>query len=163
MVSIINTRSRPLPRSLTHPAGITFLDPAHRVSREELDRRDARWRAMRERAYARAWSEEATLVGSVRRYAAASAIIREWEDRTLGRRSGNGGNPSFARMGTQNTIEEGSTVYSHRPPSMPDNQVPPTSSRHNRRNFSLLTGVRSSRRQKKVKDAIRRFVANVRA
>lgn len=159
MVSIINTRSRPLPRSLTHPAGITFLDPAHRVSREELDRRDARWRAMRERAYARAWSEEATLVGSVRRYAAASAILREWEERTIGR------NTSFARMGTQNTIEEGSTIYSQRTPTNPDIQsssANPTSRRTHRR-FSLLTGVRSSRRQKKVKEAIRRFVANVRA
>lgn len=154
MVSIISTRSRPLPRSLTQPAGITFLDPAHRVSREELDRRDALWRAMRERAYARAWSEEATLVGSVRRYAAASAILREWEDRTIGRRD------AFARIATQNTIEEGSTVHSHRAPSMPDNHPPP---RRNHRRFSLLTGVRSSRRQKKVKDAIRRFVANVRA
>ncbi|PWN35632.1 uncharacterized protein FA14DRAFT_172245 [Meira miltonrushii] len=156
MVSIINTRSRPLPRSLTHPAGITFLDPAHRVSREELDRRDARWRAMRERAYARAWSEEATLVGSVRRYAAASAILREWEDRTIGRRG------SFARIGTQNTIEEGSTVHSRRAPSMPDSHPTPPP-RRNHHHFSLLAGVRSSRRQKKVKDAIRRFVANVRA
>lgn len=163
MVSIINTRSRPLPRSLTHPAGITFLDPAHRVSREELDRRDARWRAMRERAYARAWSEEATLVGSVRRYAAASAIIREWEDRTLGRRAGNG-NSSFVRMGTQNTIEEGSTLFSQRSQTVPENSVPsPATSRHNHRHFSLLNGSRSSRRQRKFKEAIRRFLANVRA
>ncbi|KAK0567633.1 hypothetical protein OC861_002588 [Tilletia horrida] len=56
------------PRSLTHPAGITFLDQSQRVSRVELERRDARWRALRERAYARAWAEDATLVGSMRSY-----------------------------------------------------------------------------------------------
>lgn len=65
-----------MPRSLTHPGGAFFLDPAHRVTREELDRRDARWRALRERAYQRAWSDDATLVGSIRYYAAASARQR---------------------------------------------------------------------------------------
>ncbi|KAK0530753.1 hypothetical protein OC834_002122 [Tilletia horrida] len=56
------------PRSLTHPAGITFLDHRQRVSRVELEKRDARWRALRERAYARHWADDATLVGSMRSY-----------------------------------------------------------------------------------------------
>ncbi|CAD6913026.1 unnamed protein product [Tilletia controversa] len=56
------------PRSLTHPAGIIFLDQSQRVSRTELERRDARWRALRDRAHARAWAEDATLVGSLRSY-----------------------------------------------------------------------------------------------
>jgi len=52
--------------ALMQPVGIRILEPTQRVSREELDRRDARYRAFRERAYARAWAEDATLVGSVR-------------------------------------------------------------------------------------------------
>lgn len=60
------TRQRPLPKSLTQPTGIFFLAPQDRVSRAELDKADAQWRALREAAYARAWAEDATLVGSCR-------------------------------------------------------------------------------------------------
>lgn len=74
-----------VPKSLMSPGGAFFLDPAHRVTRDELNRRDARWRALRERAYARAWSDDATLVGSVRYHAAS--VLREFEERTLGRGS----------------------------------------------------------------------------
>lgn len=59
-------RARPLPSSLTKPMGVFVLPPSHRVSLAELDRADAQWRALREAAYARAWAEDATLVGSSR-------------------------------------------------------------------------------------------------
>lgn len=62
------TRNRPLPRALTQPTGIAFLPPNLRVSTEELNRQDAQWRALREAAYARAWAEDATLVGSIVSY-----------------------------------------------------------------------------------------------
>ena len=52
--------------ALTRPVGIRILEPTQRVSREELDRRDARYRAIRERAHAKSWAEDATLVGSIR-------------------------------------------------------------------------------------------------
>ncbi|KDN41864.1 hypothetical protein K437DRAFT_169086 [Tilletiaria anomala UBC 951] len=54
--------------ALTRPVGVRILEPTQRVSREELDRRDARYRAYREKAHARAWADDATLVGSVRSY-----------------------------------------------------------------------------------------------
>ncbi|PWN54314.1 hypothetical protein IE53DRAFT_216204 [Violaceomyces palustris] len=54
-----------VPLALTQPAGIRFLHPDERVSRVELERRDARWRAKREAEHARSWAEDATLVGSV--------------------------------------------------------------------------------------------------
>jgi hypothetical protein len=77
-----------MPRSLTHPGGAIFLDPAHRVSREELDRRDARWRALRDRAHVvRVWSDDATLVGSMQHYAVSA--LRDFEERTLGRSTSN--------------------------------------------------------------------------
>lgn len=100
MFGVMQKRTNIMPRSLTTPGGVRFLDPAHYVSQEELDRRDRRWRAMRERAYARhaaaaasvfsngssaasaSWADDtATLVGSVRYYAAASTALREWEER----------------------------------------------------------------------------------
>lgn len=68
MLALPVSRQRPLPLSLTHPTGIHFLPPSQRVSPAELDKRDAQWRAIREAAYARAWSEDATLVGSCRSY-----------------------------------------------------------------------------------------------
>lgn len=57
---------RPLPASLTHRVGVTFLPPDLRVTTAELERKDRQYRARREAAYARAWAEDATLVGSIR-------------------------------------------------------------------------------------------------
>ncbi|ETS60195.1 hypothetical protein PaG_05736 [Moesziomyces aphidis] len=52
-------------RALRQPAGIVFLHPSERVPRSELDRRDRCYRAKREAEYARAWAEDATLVGTI--------------------------------------------------------------------------------------------------
>lgn len=66
MMNMTIPLSRSLPHSLTRPIGITVLPPDQRVTTAELERRDAEWRALREAAYARAWAEDATLVGSSR-------------------------------------------------------------------------------------------------
>lgn len=55
----------PLPKALRQPAGIVFLHPSERVSRVELERRDKQYQAIRAAEYARAWSEDATLVGGI--------------------------------------------------------------------------------------------------
>lgn len=126
-----------VPRSLTTPGGAIFLDPAHRVSGEELNRRDARWRALRERAYARAWSDDATLVGSVHLYAATA--LRDIEERTLGRSSGSRRVPHS---------DESSSL--HRPRSFRDGasvrRISTMESNHDGRLLRLLRGTKRGRR-----------------
>ncbi|KAN0062572.1 hypothetical protein ACQY0O_005104 [Thecaphora frezii] len=51
-----------VPRSLRQPVGIVILHPSERVSRRELERYDAQWRASRDAEHARSWAEDATLV-----------------------------------------------------------------------------------------------------
>ncbi len=80
---------------LSVPVGVRILEPTQRVTRAELDKRDARYRAYRERAYARAWAEDATLVGSVRSYGENGSVRRYAGGGRGGRRRGGMG----GRMG----------------------------------------------------------------
>jgi hypothetical protein len=135
-----------MPRSLTQPGGAIFLDPAHRVSREELDRRDARWRALRERAYARAWSDDATLVGSVQQYAASA--LRDFEERTLGR---------SASINTRRLISDESSSIRTSGRSNREGSVRRTGaeSSHGRLSSMMLMG---SRRNRRFRNTLRRWV-----
>jgi hypothetical protein len=138
-----------MPRSLTQPGGAVFLDPAHRVSREELDRRDARWRALRERAYARAWSDDATLVGSYQHYAAS--VLRDFDERTLGRSAS-----STTRRLTHGG-EETSTL-NHQPRSIREGSMRRSNATPASGGFSsmMLSG---SRRNRRFRNTVRRWLS----
>jgi hypothetical protein len=132
-----------VPRSLMTPGGAVFLDPAHRVSSEELYRRDARWRALRERAYARAWSDDATLVGSVHLYTVAAfreGSLRDFEGRNSGHRRRVSGNQS----------DEASTIRRQRSASLRRGE-----SHHDGRLSRLLM---ATKRGRHFKSTLRRLV-----
>ncbi|UZJ53112.1 hypothetical protein CBS101457_002432 [Exobasidium rhododendri] len=138
-----------VPRSLTHPGGLIFLDPAHRVSREELDRRDARWRALRDRAAVRVWSDDATLVGSMQQYAASA--LRDFEERTLGRSASNVTRRLFSdesnssiRNGGGRSFQEGGSI-----------RRSGTDTNNGRFTSMLLTG---SKRNRRFRATVRKWV-----
>lgn len=146
-----------MPRSLTQPGGAIFLDPAHRVSREELDRQDARWRALRERAYARAWSDDATLVGGLQHYAATA--LREFEDRTLGRNAGVGGSGgSNRRIMSAGTFasDEASTLRNGR--SLREGSLRRGPQQEPSNTGRLSTMLSGTRRHRRFRNTLRRLV-----
>lgn len=154
MLSMMHSRTSVMPRSLTHPGGVLFLDPSHRVSQEELDRRDARWRAMRERAYSRAWSEDATLVGSVRYYAATSSALRDWQDRALGRRGRRHQNQLLMITAEDH---ESSTIGRRQTSSEVDDTSSRSSRRPSPRRRSRISNLLTGKQQLKFKEFLRRW------
>lgn len=76
--------------------GIVFLHPSERVPRSELDRRDRCYRAKREAEYARAWAEDATLVGYIIYDTNASRIASD--------RASLGGQSSIRRRRRNNSV-----------------------------------------------------------
>lgn len=66
----------PLPRSLTTPGGAYFLPPNLQVTRQELERRDANWRRMREIGHARARLRLESAPSSSQRPTTSSGPVR---------------------------------------------------------------------------------------
>ncbi|KIS67468.1 uncharacterized protein UMAG_04566 [Mycosarcoma maydis] len=102
-------------RALRQPAGIVFLHPSERVSRSELDRRDRCYRAKREAEYARAWAEDATLVGTI--IYTTESNTRNPSDRSSVRRRRRNNNSVARRLTCSLKLKKLKNLFRHAQPA----------------------------------------------